>query len=58
MNLRNITADKLVALYKNREISVTEVIKSVYEEIEKVDKDVRALLGRIDRAAERGAGCD
>jgi len=44
MNLKNITADKLVALYKNRDLTVTEVIKSVYEEIDRVDKDVRAFL--------------
>ncbi len=44
MNLKNITSDKLVALYKNRDLSVTEVIKSVYEEIDRVDKDVRAFI--------------
>jgi len=59
MNLRNITADKLVALYKNREISVTEVIKSVYEEIEKVDKNVRALLSICpDRALDEARRLD
>src|SRR5215467_797440 len=44
MNLKNITAEKLVALYRNRDLSVTEVIRSVYEEIERVDGDVRAYL--------------
>src|SRR5215468_12032850 len=44
MNLKNITAEKLVALYRNRDLSVTEVIKSVYEEIDRVDGDVRAFL--------------
>src|SRR5262249_6109735 len=44
MNLRNITADKLVALYKNRDLTVSEVIKGVYEEIDRVDKDIRAFL--------------
>src|SRR5262245_55847420 len=44
MNLKNITAEKLVALYKNRDLTVTEVIKSVYEQIEHVDKDVHAFL--------------
>jgi aspartyl-tRNA(Asn)/glutamyl-tRNA(Gln) amidotransferase subunit A len=44
MNLKNITAEKLVALYRNRDLSVTEVITSVYEEIERVDGDVRAFL--------------
>jgi aspartyl-tRNA(Asn)/glutamyl-tRNA(Gln) amidotransferase subunit A len=44
MNLKNITADKLVALYQNRDLSVTEVIKSVYEEIDRVDGSVKAFL--------------
>ena len=44
MNLKNITADKLVALYKNRDLTVTEVIKSVYEEIDRVDGKVKAFL--------------
>ena len=53
MNLKSITADKLVALYKNRDLTVTEVIKSVYEEIERVDGDVRAFLSLCpDRALD------
>ena len=44
MNLKDITADKLVSLYKNRDLTVTEVIESVYDEIERADKDVRAFL--------------
>jgi aspartyl-tRNA(Asn)/glutamyl-tRNA(Gln) amidotransferase subunit A len=44
MNLKQITADKLVTLYKNRDLTVSEVIKSVYEEIDRTDKDVRAFL--------------
>ncbi len=44
MNLKNITAEKLVALYRNKDLSVTEVIKSVYEEIDRVDGDVQAFL--------------
>jgi aspartyl-tRNA(Asn)/glutamyl-tRNA(Gln) amidotransferase subunit A len=44
MNLKNITADKLVARYRNRDLTVTEVIKGVYEQIDHVDKDVRAFL--------------
>jgi len=44
MNLKNITADRLVALYKNRDLTVTEVIKSVYQEIERSDSQVRAFL--------------
>jgi aspartyl-tRNA(Asn)/glutamyl-tRNA(Gln) amidotransferase subunit A len=44
MNLKSITADKLVALYRNRDLSVTEVIKSVYEQIDRVEGDVKAFL--------------
>src|SRR5690242_10331331 len=44
MNLKEITADKLVSLYKNRDLTVTEVITSVYEAIERTDKDVRAFI--------------
>ncbi len=53
MNLKNITADKLVALYQNRDLTVTEVIRSVYDEIERTDKDVRAFITTCpDRALE------
>jgi aspartyl-tRNA(Asn)/glutamyl-tRNA(Gln) amidotransferase subunit A len=44
MKLKDITADKLVGLYKNRDLTVTEVITSVYEEIGRADKDVRAFI--------------
>src|SRR5436309_10044420 len=44
MNLQNITADKLVGLYKNRDLTATEGITSLYEDIECTDKDVRAFL--------------
>jgi len=53
MNLKGITAEKLVALYKNRDLTVTEVIKGVYDEIDRVDKDVRAFLSLCpDRALD------
>src|SRR5437016_12773109 len=53
MNLKDITADKLVSLYKNRDLTVTEVITSVYEEIERTDKDVRAFISTCpERALE------
>lgn len=59
MNLKSITADKLVALYKNRDLSVTEVIKSVYEEIERVDGDVRAFVSLCpDRALDEARRMD
>src|SRR5262245_29535729 len=51
MNLKNITADKLVALYRNRDLSVTEVIKSVFQEIDRTDKNVRAFLTLCEERA-------
>jgi aspartyl-tRNA(Asn)/glutamyl-tRNA(Gln) amidotransferase subunit A len=59
MNLKNITADKLVALYQNRDLSVTEVIKSVYEEIDRVDGSVKAFLSvSPDRALDEARRLD
>src|SRR5262252_2544613 len=59
MNLKNITADKLVALYKNRDLTVTEVVRGVYEEIERIDKDVRAFLWLCpDRALDEARRLD
>src|SRR5262245_11916845 len=53
MNLKNITADKLVSLYKNRDLTVTEVISGVFDEIERLDKDIRAFITLCkDRALE------
>jgi aspartyl-tRNA(Asn)/glutamyl-tRNA(Gln) amidotransferase subunit A len=53
MNFKNITADKLVALYRNGDLTATEVITSIYEEIDRVDKDVRAFISTCpDRALE------
>src|SRR5215831_17199630 len=59
MNLKNITAEKLVALYRNRDLSVTEVITNVYEEINRVDGDVRAFLALSpERALEEAQRVD
>src|SRR3989475_1727873 len=59
MKLKNITADKLVALYKNRDLTVTEVITNVYEEIDRTDKDVRAFISLCrDRALEEARRMD
>jgi aspartyl-tRNA(Asn)/glutamyl-tRNA(Gln) amidotransferase subunit A len=59
MNLKNITADKLVALYRNRDLTVTEVVKSVYEEIGRVDGDVKAFLALCpDRALDKARRID
>jgi aspartyl-tRNA(Asn)/glutamyl-tRNA(Gln) amidotransferase subunit A len=53
MNLKTITSDKLVALYQHKDLSVTEVITSVFDEIERSDKDVRAFITLCrDRAFE------
>src|SRR6266851_544909 len=59
MNLKNITADKLVALYKNRDFTVTEVITNVYDEIERSDGDIRAFITLCrDRAMEEARRMD
>ena len=59
MNLKNITADKLVALYKNRDLTVTEVITNVYDEIERTDQDVRSFISLSrDRALEEARRLD
>src|SRR5437764_15390644 len=59
MNLQNITADKLVWLYENRDLTATEVITNVYDEIERTDKDVRAFLSTCrERALEEARRMD
>jgi aspartyl-tRNA(Asn)/glutamyl-tRNA(Gln) amidotransferase subunit A len=59
MNLKDITADKLVTLYKNRDLTVTEVITNVYDEIERTDKDVRAFISLSrDRALQEARRMD
>src|SRR5438105_5071012 len=59
MNLKNITADKLVALYRNGDLTVTEVITNVYDEIERTDGDVRAFISLCrDRAVEEARRID
>src|SRR5215813_5211934 len=44
MNLKNITADKLVSLYANKDLTVSEVVTGVFSEIERIDKDIRAFI--------------
>jgi Asp-tRNA(Asn)/Glu-tRNA(Gln) amidotransferase A subunit family amidase len=58
MNLKDISADKLVPLYKNRDLTVTEVIKSVYEEIERTDKDARFYLDLSEPALSEARRMD
>src|SRR2546425_12968086 len=59
MNLKNITADKLVALYRNRDLTVSEVITNVYDEIERTDGDIRAFISLCrDRAVEEARRMD
>lgn len=59
MNLKNITAEKLVALYQNKDLSATEVITGVFEEIERTDKEVGAFLTICeDRALEEARRID
>src|SRR5216117_3457600 len=59
MNLREITAEKLVSLYKNRDLSVTEVITSVFDEIGRTDRNVHAFITLCqDRALEEARRMD
>ncbi len=59
MNLKDITADKLVGLYKNRDLTVTEVVRSVYDQIDRTDKEVRAFISICpDRALEEARRMD
>ena len=51
MNLKNLTAEKLVGLYKNGDLTATEVITNVYEEIERSDKDIHAFLALCQQRA-------
>jgi aspartyl-tRNA(Asn)/glutamyl-tRNA(Gln) amidotransferase subunit A len=44
MNLKDMTADRLVGLYRSRELSATEVIQSAFDEIERNDGNVHAFL--------------
>ncbi len=44
MNLKNITAEKLVALYRNRDLTAVEVVTNALQTIEEMDKDVRAFI--------------
>jgi aspartyl-tRNA(Asn)/glutamyl-tRNA(Gln) amidotransferase subunit A len=53
MNLKTFTAEKLVALYRNRDLSAVEVITSVLDDIDRIDKDVRAFISVChDRALD------
>ena len=59
MKLKDFTADKLVALYKNRDLSVSEVITNVFQEIERTDKDIRAFISICpERALEEARRMD
>ncbi len=59
MNLKNLTVDKLVGLYRNKDLSATEVINNVFEEIDRVDRDVHAFITLCrDRALEEARRID
>ena len=44
MNLKEFSAEKLVASYQRKDLSVTEVVSGVFQEIEVTDKRVHAFL--------------
>jgi Asp-tRNAAsn/Glu-tRNAGln amidotransferase A subunit and related amidases len=59
MNLKNITADRLVSLYANRDLSVTEVITSVFDEIDRSDGNIHAFITLCrERALEEARRTD
>jgi len=59
MNLKNLTADKLVLLYANRDLSVSEVISSVFDEIDRSDGKIHAFITLCrDRALEEARRTD
>ncbi len=59
MNLKGITAEKLVALYRNRDLSVTEVISGLFDDIERIDPNVRAFITLMrDRALKDARSLD
>jgi aspartyl-tRNA(Asn)/glutamyl-tRNA(Gln) amidotransferase subunit A len=59
MNLKNLTADELVALYKKKDLSVSEVISGTYEEIARADKDIHAFISLCpERALEEARRVD
>src|SRR5688572_8132923 len=59
MNLKDITAEKLVELYGKRELSVTEVISSTFDEINRTDGSVHAFLTLCrDQALEEARQAD
>jgi aspartyl-tRNA(Asn)/glutamyl-tRNA(Gln) amidotransferase subunit A len=53
MNLKNITADKLVPLYRQGDLTVTEVVRSLFEDIDRMDREIHAFISLCrDRALE------
>ena len=59
MNLKNITADKLVALYRNKDLTATEVIRSTYEELVRTDKEIHSFISLCpERALEEARRID
>ncbi len=59
MKLKDITADKLVALYKNKDLTVTEVISGTYEEIVRTDKEIHSYISLCpERALEEARRVD
>ncbi len=55
MNLKDITRDRLSAMYRERETTVSEVVRSVFEDIDNVNDDIRAYISTCRRTATREA---
>ena len=59
MNVKNLTVDTLLHLYRTREVSVTDVIGNTFEEISRYDGNVHAFLTLCkDQALEEARRID
>ena len=55
MNLKDMNADRLVAMYRTGETTVHEVIKGVFENIDNLNEDIRAYISTCKETATREA---
>jgi aspartyl-tRNA(Asn)/glutamyl-tRNA(Gln) amidotransferase subunit A len=55
MNLKDMNADRLVAMYRAGETTVNEVIEGVFENIDNLNEDIRAYISTCKETATREA---
>ena len=51
MNLKNLSIDGLAALYRKREVTVTEIVNGLYQEIEEIDGALHVYLTNCRESA-------